>query len=118
MLVKSINLYKARLMDFYQVMNLVISFLSKEDLAALNLTQEAGDFKTVFDVFDKALKQAQKTGITDDIIAADDERDNIYTGFTGSLRSLTRFPDAEIAQSAAKLLLIVEKYGNDVARLL
>jgi len=117
MLVKSINLGKARFMDFYQVMSLVISFLSKEDLVALNLAQEAGAFKTVFDILEKALKQAQKTGITDDIIAADDERDSVYTGFTGSLRSMTRFPDAEIAQSAAKLLLITDKYGNDVARL-
>lgn len=117
MLVKSINLGKARFMDFYQVMSLVISFLSKEDLVALNLAQEAGAFKTVFDILEKALKQAQKTGITDDIIAADDERDSIYIGFTGSLRNMTRFPDAEIAQSAAKLLLITDKYGNDVARL-
>lgn len=117
MLIKSTNLANARFMDFYQVMSLVISFLSKEDLTALNLAKEAGDFKTVFDIFDKALKQAQKTGITEDIIAADDERDNIYIGFTGSLRNLTRFPDAEIAQSATKLLLITDKYGNDVPRL-
>ena len=117
MLIKSINLGRARLMDFYQVMSLVLSFLSKEDLVALNLAQEAGDFQTVFDIFDKAIKQAQKTGITDDVIAADDERDNIFTGFTGSLHSLTRFPDADIAQSATKLLLILEKYDNDVTRL-
>ena len=117
MLIKSTNLGRARFMDFYQVMSLVLSFLSKEDLVALNIAQEAGDYQTVFDVFEKAIKQAQKTGITDDIIAADDERDNIFTGFTGSLRSLTRFPDADIAQSAAKLLLIVEKYDNDVTRL-
>ena len=117
MLIKSTNLANARFMDFYQVMSLVIGFLSKEDLVALNLAQEAGAFKTVFDLLEKALKQAQKTGITDDIIAADDERDNVYTGFTGSLRSMTRFPDAEIAQSAAKLLLVIEKYGNDVVRL-
>ena len=77
MLIKSINLRNARLMDFYQVMSLVIGFLKSEDLAALNLAQEAGDFKTVFEIFDKALKQAQKSGYTDSIIAADDNRDSI-----------------------------------------
>jgi hypothetical protein len=104
-------------MDFYQVMSLVISFLSTEDLAALNLAQEAGDFKTVFDIFDKALKQAQKTGYTDGIITADDNRDNITIGFAGSLSNLTRFPDAEIAESAKKLLAVFEKYGTGIVRL-
>ena len=108
---------RARFMDFYQVMSLVISFLSKEDLVALNLAQEAGEFQTVFDVFDKALKQAQKTGITTNLIAADDKRDNIYIGFTATARSLTRFPDAELAECATKILLITDKYGSDVARL-
>jgi Trp operon repressor len=117
MLVKSTNLANARFMDFYQVMSLVIGFLSKEDLIMLNVAQEANDFRTVFDLFEKAIKQAQKTGITDALILADDERDNVYTGFTGSLRSMTRFPDAIIAQSATKLLLITDKYGEGVARL-
>lgn len=117
MLVKSINLANARFMDFYQVMSLVQSFLTKEDLVALNLTQEASRLQTAYDAFDKAIKQAQKTGVTNGIIAADDERDNIFTGFTGSLRSLTRFPDEETAQAAARLLQIVEKYGANITRL-
>ena len=117
MLVKSINLANARLMDFYQVMSLVIGFLSKEDLVALNLALEAGAFKSAFDILEKAVKQAEKTGVTEEIIAADDERDNIYTGFTGTVRNMLRFPDAEIAQSAAKLLLITNKYGSSVTRL-
>ena len=111
MLIKSINLRTARLMDYYQVMSLVIGFLTSEDLVALNLAQEAGDFKTMFEIFDKALKQAQKSGYTDRIIAADDYRDNITLGFIGTLSNLTRFPDAEISESAKKLLMVFEKYG-------
>ena len=48
MLIKSINLGKARFMDYYQLMSLIIGFLSNEDLDALNLAQEAGDFKSMF----------------------------------------------------------------------
>ena len=117
MLVKSTNLANARFMDFYQVMSLVLGFLSKEDMYQLNMAQEANDFRTVLGIFEKAIKQAQKTGITDALILADNERDNVYTGFTGSLRSMTRFPEAIIAQSATKLLLITDKYGEGVARL-
>ena len=117
MLIKSTNLGRARFMDFYQVMSLVLSFLSKEDLNMLNVAQEANDFQTVFELFEKAIKQARKTGITDPLILADDKRDNVYIGFTGSLQQATRFPDEVVAQSAAKLLLITDKYGAGVARL-
>ena len=72
MLVKSTNLANARFMDFYQVMSLVLSFLSKEDLNRLNVAQEANDFQTVFGIFEKAVKQARKTGVTDPLILADD----------------------------------------------
>jgi len=117
MLIKSTNLGRARFMDFYQVMSLVLSFLSKEDLNRLNVAQEANDFQTVFEIFEKAVKQARKTGVTDPLILADDKRDNVYIGFTGSLQHATRFPDEVVAQSAAKLLLITDKYGSGVARL-
>jgi len=117
MLVKSTNLANARFMDFYQVMSLVLGFLSKEDVNMLNVALEANDFRTVFEIFEKAVKQARKTGITDPLILGDDKRDNVYIGFTGSLQHATRFPDEIVAQSAAKLLLITDKYGAGVARL-
>lgn len=116
-MIKSTNLSNARLMDFYQVMNLTVSYLEKENTDALQLTQVSTEFKTAFAALDKALKQAQKTGYTDSIIAADDNRDTIFTGFTGAIRSMTRFPDKEIAQSAMKLLIVTEKYGQGITRL-
>jgi hypothetical protein len=117
MLIKSTNLDKARLMDFYQVMSLTSSFLQKEDTAALKLSTVASDFNTALSSLDKALKQAQKTGYTDAIIAADDERDSILTGFLGTLRNLLRFPDKIIMNATAKLLVVTEKYGPGITQL-
>lgn len=117
MLIKSINLANARLMDFYQVMSLTGGFLQKEDLVKLNLSPIASDFNNVFGNFDKALKQAQKTGYTDAIIDADDNRDNILIGFLGLLGGNTRFPEKGIANAATQLLAVVNKYGTGVARL-
>jgi hypothetical protein len=113
MLIKSINLGKARFMDFYQVLSLVFGFLTNKDLTELNLAHESGDFITVFEIFDKALKEAQKTGYIDRIVTADDNRNEIINGFTGSLINMTRFPDAEIAGIAVKLLMVFEKYGAE-----
>ena len=118
MLIKPINLDTARLVDFYQVMSLVITFLTNEDLATLNLAHEAEDFTTVFEIFDKALQEAKKTGYTNHLLTADDNLDtttnepNITIGFTGSLDKLTRFHDTEITEIAKILLAVFEKCGN------
>lgn len=117
MLIKSTNLANARLMDFYQVMDLTAGFLQKEDLVTLNLDPIASDFKITFGNFDKALKQAQKTGYTDAIIEADDNRDNILIGLLSVLGGYTRFPDKEVASAASQLLEVANKYGSGVARL-
>jgi hypothetical protein len=117
MLIKSINLANARLMDFYQAMSLTSGFLQKEDTAALNLADAANGFTASFAALDTAVKQAQKTGYTDAIIAADDKRDNILIGFTGVLNGYTRFPEPELANAATQLLAVTDKYGPGVARL-
>lgn len=117
MLIKSTNLQNARLMDFYQVMSITADFLHKEDLPALKLTEVSNEFFITFEVFDKAMKQAMKTGYTDQIIAADDARDAILTGFLGALRSMLYFPDKAISAAAAQLMTVVDKYGSGIQRL-
>lgn len=117
MLIKSHYLDRARLMDFFQVMSITADFLKKEDLAALKLTDVAAEFTAAFTKLDTALKQAQKTGYTDQVIAADDERDNVLTGMLGVLRGMLRFPDKDTAAAAAQLSVVTDKYGAGIARL-
>ena len=117
MLIKSTNLSDARLMDFVQVITLTAGYLAKENLESLQLKAVASEFNLSLTALEAAVTQAQKTGYTEAIIAADDQRDNIYTGFSGALRSAARFPDASVAQSAAQLLLITDKYGQGITRL-
>lgn len=117
MMIKSTNLANARLMDFYQVMNLTALYLDKEDITGLQLADVVAAFKMAFSDLDKAVKQGQKTGFTAELITLDDSRDNIFTGFNGALDNMTRFPDKEIVQSAAKLQIITEKYGKGITRL-
>ena len=116
MMIKSTNLANARMMDFYQVMSLTSNYLSKEDLEVLQLTPYATEFNAAFSELDEAVKQAKKTKYTENILAADDNRDNVYTGFTGALRSMLRFPDLDIASSAEALKIITDKYGNNITR--
>ena len=117
MLIKSTNLANARLMDFFQVMSILNGFLTQEDLETLQLKPYADDFSAQFIVFDNALKQALKTGYTEQVIIADDARDAVLTGFLGTVRSLMYFPDAAVADAAAKIMNIIEKYGTGIQRL-
>lgn len=117
MLIQSTNLANARLMDFFQVMRMTADFLGKEDLEALKLKPYADAFLEALEKMDAALIQAQKTGYTEQIIAADDARDNILTGMLVSLRGMLRFPDPAISEAAAALKIIADKYGVGIARL-
>ena len=117
MLINSTNLKAARLMDFYQVMKIVATFLRKADLATLQLNNYANAFYAMFDDFDKAIKQALKTGFTDELLEADRARDSALTGFLNVLRGTLLFPDEGVIAAARVLMDIVEKYGSGIQRL-
>lgn len=117
MLIKSTNLFKAYLMDFFQVMKLIVEYLFKEDLAALKLTDVANRFKTAFDTLDAAVKQEQKSGFTEQKNTVDSLRDNTLTGIIGTVRYAQYFPDEEVAEAARLLLIVLEKYGKDIQKL-
>lgn len=117
MLIKSTNLSEARLMDYVQVMTINSGFLAKENLESLQLKPAATAFDAALSSLESSVKQAQKTGYTEQIVAADEQRDSIFSGFTASLRGMTRFPDASVAQAAQQLLLVTDKFGQGVIRL-
>jgi hypothetical protein len=116
-LIKSTNLSHIRLMDLYQVMSHTSGFLAGENLAELRLDVVASEFGTTFVSFEKALKQAQKTGYTEAIIADDDLRNTIFTGFMGSVKGLVRFPDAALSTAAEQIVTVVGKYVTSIAEL-
>ncbi len=117
MLIKSTNLKNAHLMDFSEVMSLVASFLEKEDLDALKLTNVSKEFNDALHALEGALTQARKTGITDSLLEADKLRDDVFTGLNLTLRGMTHFPDHAIADTAAAITIVVEKYGKGIKKL-
>ncbi len=116
-LIESTNLKRAHLMDFFEVMNIVSSFLEKENLETLQLTKVAEEFNQTLKVLEDALTQARKTGITESLLKVDNLRDNTFTGFATVLKGMTYFPDDTISQSAIAITDVVEKYGKKIQRL-
>ncbi len=116
-LIKSTNLKNAHLMDFFEVMSIVATFLEKENLETLKLTTVVAEFTKSLELLEKALTQARKTGITESLLEADNLRDNIFTGFTNVLRGMTYFSDVIISEAAVAITDVVKKYGKGVKRL-
>ncbi|PID87803.1 MAG: hypothetical protein CSB06_03310 [Bacteroidia bacterium] len=117
MLIKSTNLRSARLMDFFQVMSDIRSFLGEEEVEQLGLLAYVHDFEASLFSLDKALLQAQKTGYTKKIAETDSLRNSVFTGFIGSVRSMKYFPDKGIADAAGRILNAIKKYGSGIQRL-
>ncbi len=116
-LIKSSNLRNAHLMDFAEVMSVVASFLEKEDLEALKLTQVANEFTQQLEELENGLVQARKTGLTEQIVATDHQRDNLFIGFRHILKGMTYFPDENVVQMAKQIKIVVEKYDKHINRL-
>ncbi len=116
-LIQSTNLQRAHLMDFFEVMNIVASFLQKEDLEALKLTQVAGEFTQTLAVLEDALTQARKTGITESLLETDRLRDTIFIGLKTVLKGMSYFPENTISNAANNIQLVVEKYGKKIQEL-
>ena len=111
------SLRGARLMEFSQVMANVKTFLSKENLSDLNLTQLAAEFNTQLTTFEEVLKPLRKSENTKKIKNLDEKRDSMLMGFIGHCKLFSYFPDEPIAEAAQKLVLVVEKYGKSPQRL-
>ncbi len=116
-LITSTNLKNAHLMDFFEVMNIVATFLEKEEVEKLKLKAVATAFTDSLAVLEQALTQARKTGITKHLLEVDKERDAIFTGFKMVVKGMEYFPDETIADSATALVDVVKKYGKKVQRL-
>ena len=105
-------MYRATHEDFYQIMSLVIAFLKKENLQELKLADLAAAFEKAFEAFDKAFKQARKTGLVSLKDEIDAVRDDLVIGFSQTVTALLRFPDKEIQAATQRIADAFNYFGG------
>lgn len=116
-MIKRSDLRDTLMLDFYQIMANVNTHLAQEDLPALKLdTTVSADFAPAFARMDETLKPLYKSGLTEQILYWDNDRDQMVVGLRSHLKAATRFPDAQIAADAAKLLEVMDNYGKGIQR--
>ena len=86
-MIKKYSLDKARVMEFYQAMSNVKTFLAKENLQTLQLEKVAKTFNEKFTAFDEALTPVRKSDLTQKIQELDTQRDNLLSGFSAHLKA-------------------------------
>lgn len=111
------NLVPLRIMDFFQVMNLINDYLKAEDKETLKLEKVYAEFEKAFVVLDEALKHSTTVIATKKIAKADELRDKTLTALGQTLRALANSPKEEQAKKAQKLVAEMEKYGKNLSQL-
>ena len=113
-MIKKYSLDKARVMEFYQAMSNVKTFLAKENLQTLQLEKVAKTFNEKFTAFDEALTPVRKSDLTQKIQELDTQRDNLLSGFSAHLKAFQHFSEPAGKEAAQRLLLSVEKFGKGI----
>ena len=111
-MIEKTNLARVRMMNFYQAMDDVITYLSKEDLETLKLKDPVKAFSDKFSDFDKIIQPMRESGLAKSLLELDNRRDKALGLLSTHLRLFSDYPEADKAKAAQELLLIYRKYGD------
>ena len=77
------------------------------------LSTQIASLKSAKEQEDEDLKISQKSLLTDDIAAADAERDGLYSGYKKAVKGFNDLPVANMAQAAKVLTQHIKDYAID-----
>ncbi|WKS95800.1 DUF6261 family protein [Riemerella columbina] len=108
------NLRTIRLMEFYQVMSSVQTFLAQANLQNPKLQALITEFDTQFAALDQALKPLSKSEFTEQISELDALRDRYFMGLYSHAKVFATHPEEAQQKAAKALILVIEKYGKNI----
>ena len=111
-MIENTNLTRVRMLNFYQIMDNVITYLNQEDLETLKLKDPVKAFTDKFNDFDKIIQPMRSSGLSKDLIDLDHQRDKALGHLSTHLRLFSEHPEADKAKAAKELLQIYRKYGD------
>ena len=111
-MIENTSLTRVRMLNFYQIMDNVITYLNQEDLETLKLKDPVKAFTDKFNDFDKLIQPMRSSGLSKDLYELDDRRDRAMGRLSTHLRLFSDYPEADKAKAAKELLQIYRKYGD------
>ncbi len=111
-MIHHVNLSRIRVLNFYQAMYNVKTFLSKEDLEALKLKDHVAIFDQKYKAFDDAIVPLRKSGKTAKLSKHGADRDGALVGLGRHLRLYVTYPDEAMSEAAWRLYPVLKGYGK------
>ena len=111
-MIHHVNLSRIRVLNFYQAMFNVSTFLSKEDLETLKLKDHVAIFNQKDKAFDDAVVPLRKSGKTDKMKVHGGDRDRALVGLGRHLRLYVTYPVQNMSDAAWRLLPVLKGYGK------
>ncbi len=111
-MIHHVNLSRIRVLNFYQAMNNVRTFLSKEDLETLKLKDHVEIFNEKYKAFDDAVIPLRKSGKTVELNKHGADRDSALVGLGRHLRLYVTYPVKTMSEAAERLYPVLKGYGK------
>uniref|UniRef100_UPI003217972A DUF6261 family protein n=1 Tax=uncultured Draconibacterium sp. TaxID=1573823 RepID=UPI003217972A len=110
--IKNIPLPRLRNNDYFQLMADIKAMLTQATPTTLNVVDEAAKFDTSFTALDEALNVDRGSVLTEEIQAADQERDNTWTALNERVKATLLCPIPEEVEAAKHIKRVFDLYGN------
>lgn len=111
-MIKTSNFSRLYQLDLFQVITDILATLDAADTTALGFAPLHNLLREKFNVFDDAILQDRKTGLTDQLNQLDNDRDALFLSFAYLVRANLNMPFAEKAEAAALLNNLLDKYRS------
>ncbi|WP_430413122.1 DUF6261 family protein [Kordia sp.] len=103
--------------EFLQYMKDVLGLVDAHDVPALTLTTQHNNLTEKIDLMDGLFQQQLSSGITQELIDIDTERDKAFSGIKGLLEAYLLHYDDAMVQAAKNLLYNLNNYGTGIPRM-
>lgn len=111
-MIHHVNLSRIRVLNFYQAMYNILTFLNEENLETLKLKDHVAIFNEKYKAFDDAVVPLRKSGKTDKLNKHGSDRDDALVGLGRHLRLYITYPVKNMADAAWRLYPVLKGYGK------
>jgi hypothetical protein len=110
--IEKINLSNLRNDEHYQFHTEVNKLITEFNPVTLDIVDAYTTYLTTFNNESDALYLIRKSAITDEMSSEDVLRDNLYRGVCDTVRGATNHYQAEVGQTAERIMKVLNHYGD------
>lgn len=103
--------------EFLQYVKDVSQLLNEQDMAVLQITTQYDALRPQLAAIDTAFKQSLASGITPELTALDNQRDDALTGLRSVLNGYGYHYEQTLKDTATALLANIDQHGTNIQRL-